>query len=125
MSDFRSERPQMNIDYQYEGFTPAVPEEAAGGPGQASTSGPCADGHGAVLNPEAVRALALKCGFSEAGLVALPYANEGRDAARFEQWLRAGRAGSMKYLERTTEDGRLVRTRPAVPFPWARSALVC
>ena len=123
--DFRSGRPQMNIDYQYERSIPAVPQEATGGPGQRGTAAPCNDGHEAVLNPESVRALALACGFSEAGLVALPYPNEDRDAARFESWVGAGRAGSMKYLERTTEDGRLVRTRPAVPFPWARSALVC
>jgi epoxyqueuosine reductase len=29
----------------------------------------------------------------------------------------------MRYLERTTEDGRLLRAR--IPFPWARSVVVC
>ena len=75
------------------------------------------------LSRELVRALALEAGFAEAGLVALPHANQERDAARFEEWVRAGRAGTMRYLERCGEDGRLLRAR--IPFPWARSAVVC
>jgi epoxyqueuosine reductase len=31
----------------------------------------------------------------------------------------------MRYLERRDEHGRLVRERVAIPFPWARSAIVC
>jgi epoxyqueuosine reductase len=77
------------------------------------------------LARERARALALAAGFTEAGLVALPYADEERDAGRFAAWVRAGRAGTMQYLERTGEDGRLTRERVRVPFPWARSALVC
>jgi epoxyqueuosine reductase len=72
-----------------------------------------------------VRAQALEAGFAEAGLVALPHPAEARDAGRFAQWIRAGRAGTMRYLERAAEDGRLVRERVGVPFPWARSAVVC
>ncbi len=30
-----------------------------------------------------------------------------------------------EYLKRTGEDGQLTRERVRVPFPWARSALVC
>jgi epoxyqueuosine reductase len=71
------------------------------------------------------RALALAAGFTEAGLVAIPYATEERDAGRFAAWVREGRAGTMRYLERRTEDGQLTRERVATPFPWARSALVC
>ncbi len=76
------------------------------------------------------RALALAAGFAEAGLVALPHADEARDAARFEEWVRAGRAGTMRYLARTDkglggEDGQLIRARVGIPFPWARSAIVC
>ncbi len=55
----------------------------------------------AVLSRERARGLALEAGFAEAGLVALPHAHQERDAARFEEWVRAGRAGSMRYLERT------------------------
>jgi epoxyqueuosine reductase len=72
----------------------------------------------------------LEAGFNEAGLVALPHANEERDAARYEEWVRAGRAGTMRYLERTelaqeNETARLLRSRAGIPFPWARSVLVC
>ena len=77
------------------------------------------------LHHESVHTLSLEAGFSNAGLVALPHPNEDRDARRFEQWIAAGRAGSMKYLERANENAELVRARVAVPFPWARSAIVC
>jgi len=77
------------------------------------------------LAREPVRALALDAGFAEAGLVALPYANQQRDGERFSAWVRAGRAGKMHYLERLGEDGRLLRSQVSVPFPWARSAIVC
>jgi len=69
-----------------------------------------------------VRALALEAGFSEAGLVALPHAHEERDAARYAAWVAAGRAGSMRYLERRApgqdgQPGSLLRARVATPFP--------
>jgi epoxyqueuosine reductase len=93
-----------------------------------------------------MRTLAIEAGFQEAGVLALPYAAEERDAARFEQWIAAGRAGSMDYLKRRqvsrktelseadapteekpqeTADAPLIRARPAIPFPWARSVVVC
>lgn len=74
------------------------------------------------LSREQARAWALEAGFAEAGLAALPYADEARDAARFEEWVRKGRAGTMRYLARTGEDGRLLRARVGNAFPWARSA---
>ncbi len=52
-------------------------------------------------------------------------AAETRDAERFEEWVRAGRAGTMRYLERRDENGQLLRARVGIPFPWARSAVVC
>ena len=79
----------------------------------------------ASLAHGSARAQALQVGFDEAGLVELPYPQEARDAGRFAEWIDAGRAGAMRYLERAAEDARLVRARVAVPFPWARSALVC
>lgn len=78
-----------------------------------------------VLSRQLAQAAALAAGFAKAGLVALPHANQMRDAARFEQWVRAGRAATMRYLERGGEDGRLLRAQISNPFPWARSALVC
>ena len=77
------------------------------------------------LTPEQARAFALEAGFQEAWLVALPYEAEARDAERFRKWVAAGLAGTMGYLKRKAEDGRLLRERAGVPFPWARSALVC
>ncbi|MGA2085677.1 MAG: tRNA epoxyqueuosine(34) reductase QueG [Terracidiphilus sp.] len=82
------------------------------------------------LTREQARALALEAGFAEAGLVELPHAHSERDAARFEEWVQTGRAGSMRYLERRElgpdgENGRLLRSRARIPFPWARSAIVC
>jgi epoxyqueuosine reductase len=77
------------------------------------------------LTRELARTLALEAGFTEAGLAALPYAQQERDAARFEEWVRAGRAGTMRYLERKDESGRLLRARIETPFPWVRSAVVC
>jgi epoxyqueuosine reductase len=77
------------------------------------------------LTASRMRELAREAGFSEAGVAALPYANEERDAERFREWVREGRAGTMQYLKRSGEDGRLTRERARIPFPWARSALVC
>lgn len=91
-----------------------------------------AEGEGQTprLSGEHARRLALEAGFVEAGLVALPHANDERDAARYEEWVRAGRAGTMRYLERTelaqeNETARLLRSQAGIPFPWARSVLVC
>ena len=84
-------------------------------------------GHAAqpVLHAIDARRWAQDAGFTEAGVVALPHVQEARDASRYEKWIDAGRAGSMRYLERRDEHGRLVRERVAIPFPWARSAIVC
>jgi epoxyqueuosine reductase len=95
--------------------------------GRAAETGVSASGS---LRREEVRAWALEAGFAEAGLVALPYQNQARDAERFEEWVGARRAGTMKYLERREPgpDGaarRLVRSQAGIPFPWARSAVVC
>ena len=84
-----------------------------------------ADGPSPSLNLVQARSWALEAGFTEAGLVALPHAADARDAERFEEWVSAGKAGTMRYLERRDEDGKLLRARVATPFPWARSAIVC
>ena len=77
------------------------------------------------MTREAVRQLALDIGFAEAGIVALPHANNERDANRFTEWIRAGRSGTMQYLARTNDAQELLRAHVATPFPWARSAIVC
>lgn len=86
---------------------------------------PPAAGPSRFLLFDEIRALAIHSGFTEAGLVALPHASSDRDAQRYEQWIREGRAGSMAYLERVNEERELVRARVSTPFPWARSAIVC
>jgi epoxyqueuosine reductase len=90
------------------------------------------DDRGAVLDSEptslsreAAYALATECGFTNAGPVLLPHLDESRDASRFTSWIKSGRAGSMRYLERKNENDDLIRARVATPFPWARSAIVC
>ena len=45
------------------------------------------------LSRELARAWAVEAGFDEAGVVALPYADDELDAERFEEWVRSGRAG--------------------------------
>ena len=77
------------------------------------------------LKRNQIRSWALEAGFSEAGLVALPHSDETRDAERYKTWVTNGRAGTMNYLRRVTEQGELVRARVSTPFPWARSAIVC
>ncbi len=78
-----------------------------------------------ALSHEQARSFAMKAGFTEAGLIALPHEADARDAERFQQWIGQGNAGSMHYLERKSEDGQLVRARVANPFPWVRSAIIC
>ena len=84
-----------------------------------------ADGPSPSLSLVQARTWALEAGFTEAGLVALPHGADERDAARFKEWVSAGKAGTMRYLERRDEDGQLLRARVATPFPWTRSAIVC
>ena len=78
-----------------------------------------------TLTADRVRALACEAGFSDAGPVGLPHINETRDAERYKTWVTKGRAATMNYLRRATDEGELVRARVATPFPWARSAIVC
>jgi epoxyqueuosine reductase len=79
-----------------------------------------------TLTLQMVSGRARDAGFTTAGIAALPHANEALDAARFAEWIHAGRSGTMHYLARTSNsNSELVRARVANPFPWARSAIVC
>jgi epoxyqueuosine reductase len=78
-----------------------------------------------TLKGALARSWALEVGFAEAGLVRLPYGSSERDAERFEEWIAAGTAGTMHYLERRNDAGEFLRARVHTPFPWARSAIVC
>lgn len=78
-----------------------------------------------ALSQASIRELARRAGFIEAGIAALPYADTARDAARFERFVAAGHAGTMEYLARRNDAGELLRGNPQLPFPWARSVIVC
>jgi hypothetical protein len=54
----------------------------------------------ALTYTDEIRALAVNSGFAEAGVVALPHVNEGRDAARLAAFIDENRAGTMQYLKR-------------------------
>ena len=82
-------------------------------------------GLGLQLSPERVRLLAVEAGFADAGLIALPFAEEARTGERFAAWIAEGKAGSMEYLARRDEQVRLLRESVGNPFPWARSAILC
>ena len=77
------------------------------------------------LDSQIARAFAIEAGFTEARAVPLPYGESRRDARRFEEWVSAGRAGTMGWIERRNEAGEFVRARVETPFPWVRSAVVC
>ena len=78
-----------------------------------------------VLCQSVIRSLAQGAGFNDAGIICLPYKETVRDAARFTEFIEKGRAGTMQYLARRSENGQLVRSRVDLPFPWARSIVVC
>src|SRR6185437_3598498 len=77
---------------------------------------------------EWVQARAVEAGFDTAGVAAVCGVESelGRvDAERFADWVEAGRAGEMEYLERRNEQGVLLRSGVEVAMPWARSVVVC
>jgi epoxyqueuosine reductase len=69
-----------------------------------------------------IKSAALAAGFDLAGIASV---HEYPDLARFPEWIAAGRAGEMKYLESRDEAGNLRRASLKSPFPWARSVIVC
>src|SRR5947207_4763051 len=71
---------------------------------------------------DAIKQAALEAGFELAGIAAV---SEFSELARFSEWIAAGRAGEMKYLESRDERGQLRRASLRSVFPWARSVIVC
>jgi epoxyqueuosine reductase len=57
------------------------------------------------------------CGIAPAGDV--------RDLEHFPEWIAAGRAGEMKYMEARDEQGELKRASLSKVAPWAKSVIVC
>ena len=70
----------------------------------------------------AVKAAARSAGFDLAGIACV---HDFPELARFPEWIAAGRAGEMKYLESRDESGNLRRASLKSTFPWARSVIVC
>ena len=70
----------------------------------------------------AITKAAVDAGFELAGIAP---ANHSPELEYFPQWIAAGHAGEMKYLEARDEQGRLKRASLANAAPWARSVIVC
>jgi epoxyqueuosine reductase len=69
-----------------------------------------------------VKKAALDAGFDLAGIAPV---REFGELTHFQEWIAAGRAGEMKYLEARNDAGELRRASLANSFPWARSVVVC
>ena len=72
--------------------------------------------------------MAEALGFARAGIASVPAPGSDEDLlerARYEAWVEAGRAGTMEYLKRRNEAGRLVRSSLREAVDWARSVVVC
>jgi epoxyqueuosine reductase len=69
-----------------------------------------------------LKSVALAAGFDLAGIASV---HEFPELAHFPEWIAAGRAGEMKYLESRDDAGQLRRASLKPAFPWARSVVVC
>jgi epoxyqueuosine reductase len=69
-----------------------------------------------------IKRLALAAGFDLAGIAGV---GDTPEHHFFPQWIAAGHAGDMNYLEARNEVGDLKRASLANAAPWARSVVVC
>lgn len=69
-----------------------------------------------------IKRLAREAGFDLAGVASAAQTDEHRF---FPEWIAAGRAGDMHYLEARNELGELKRASLVNAAPWARSVVVC
>src|SRR5438552_2345083 len=80
-----------------------------------------------ISNDEISRAAkqaATAAGFDLAGIA--PVREEDfPELGVFSQWIEAGHAGEMKYLEKRSEAGHLRRVSVKNAAPWAKSVIVC
>jgi epoxyqueuosine reductase len=73
---------------------------------------------------KAAKQAAVEAGFDLAGIA--PVRKEDMpELGAFIEWVDAGRAGEMKYLESRTESGELRRASATNAAPWVRSMIVC
>jgi epoxyqueuosine reductase len=69
-----------------------------------------------------VKQAAISAGFELAGIAPI---HDFPDLNYFPEWIAAGHAGDMKYMEARDESGNLKRASIKSTFPWARSVIVC
>ena len=69
-----------------------------------------------------IKRAAEEAGFDLAGVAP---ANDAAELRHFPEWIAAGHAGEMKYLEARDDRGDLKRGALARVAPWARSVVVC
>src|SRR5436309_2068694 len=69
-----------------------------------------------------VRQAARDAGFDLAGIAPV---DDFGELNRFREWIAAGRAGEMKYMEARDEAGNLKRSSLRSTLPWVRSVIVC
>ncbi|HXY49868.1 MAG TPA: tRNA epoxyqueuosine(34) reductase QueG [Terriglobales bacterium] len=79
------------------------------------------EGRGIHEISEIVRGTARAAGFDLAGISPV---RDFSELEYFPEWIAAGRAGEMKYLEARDVDGRLQRRSLRAVAPWARSVVV-
>jgi epoxyqueuosine reductase len=73
---------------------------------------------------QAARQAAAGAGFDLAGVA--PVCEEDfPEIAAFEEWIEAGHAGEMRYMEKRTDEGDLRRASAKNAAPWVRSVVVC
>ncbi len=71
---------------------------------------------------EIVKRSSHDAGFELAGIAPV---HDFDELAYFPQWIEAGHAGEMKYLETRDHAGRLKRSSLHIAAPWAHSVIVC
>jgi epoxyqueuosine reductase len=72
--------------------------------------------------PELIQEAARDAGFDLSGIAPV---RDLPELDHFPEWIAAGHAGDMKYLEARDEAGRLKRASLGWAVPWARSVIVC
>ncbi len=71
---------------------------------------------------EFIKDSASKAGFDSAGIAPV---YEFSELDRFKEWIAAGRAAEMHYMEARNEAGSLKRASLRSTLPWVRSVIVC
>ena len=71
---------------------------------------------------DVVKESARDAGFELAGIAPV---HEFDELDHFPEWIAAGRAGEMKYMEARDESGALKRASLRSTLPWVRSVIVC